>query len=131
LLQQLHCDGDEAEYPPATRGGLATWQARRASATLRSHLAGDVSLATIAGECGLSASRFAHAFRVTFGLPPHRWLIGQRIQVATDLLRRSTLPIVDIALRAGFSDQAALYRAFRRAMHTSPSQWRRARSVIV
>jgi hypothetical protein len=53
--------------PGLVRGDLAPWQARRAREFLRANLGGDVSLASVAAECNLSMSHFAHAFRRTFG----------------------------------------------------------------
>jgi AraC family transcriptional regulator len=50
-------------------GHLAPWQARRAKEFLSANLHGDVPLASVAAECNLSASHFAHAFRRTFGRP--------------------------------------------------------------
>jgi AraC family transcriptional regulator len=50
-------------------GHLAPWQARRAKEFLSANLYGDVPLASVAAECNLSVSHFAHAFRRTFGRP--------------------------------------------------------------
>jgi AraC family transcriptional regulator len=50
-------------------GHLAPWQARRAKEFMSANLYGDVPLASVAAECNLSASHFAHAFRRTFGRP--------------------------------------------------------------
>ncbi len=111
----------------ARPGGLAPWQQRRATELLRANLGGELSLLDVARECGLSPSHFAHAFKRTFGQPPHRWLVEQRLRLAKALLIDTTLPIVDIALRAGFADQSACYRAFRRDTGMSPNEWRRSR----
>ncbi len=111
------------------RGGLAPWQSHRATERLRENLDGNIRLADLARECGLSPSHFAHSFRKTFGQPPHRWLIEQRIRFAQNLLLRSSLPIIDIAHRSGFSDQTAFYRAFKRVTDSSPAQWRAGRKI--
>src|SRR5271156_11585 len=68
------------------RGGLATWQERRAKELLSANLQGDVSTADLARECSLSVSHFARAFRQTTGLPPHQWLLRHRIDEAHTLL---------------------------------------------
>jgi len=54
------------------RGNLAPWQTRRAKEFLSANLYADISLASVATECNLSVSHFAHAFRRTFGRSPHR-----------------------------------------------------------
>ena len=122
-----HHYGGVASALETHRGGLAPWQKDRATEMLRETLHGNISLAEIARHCGLSSSHFAHAFKESFGRPPHRWLIDHRVSVAKDLLLKSFLPVVDIALRAGFSDQTSFYRSFKRVTGTSPHTWRRNR----
>jgi AraC family transcriptional regulator len=108
-------------------GHLSPWQARRAKEFLSANLYGDVSLASVAAECDLSVSHFAHAFRRTFGRPPHRWLMERRIDAVKSLLLTSRLTLAEVASRCGFTDQSALNRSFKRVLGESPGQWRRSR----
>jgi AraC family transcriptional regulator len=107
------------------RGGLAPWQARRAKEILRANLQG-VPLKEVARECGISVSHFAHAFRRTLGMPPHRWLMEQRIVLSKQKLRDDRLSLTDVAAECGFCDQSHLTREFRRTVGVSPGAWRRA-----
>jgi AraC-like DNA-binding protein len=107
-------------------GGLAPWQARRVAEMIRQRLDGDIHLADLAGECGLSVSHFTRAFRKSFGMSPYRWLLERRIDRAKSLLATGGLSLADIALQAGFSDQTAFTRAFGRIVGDSPARWRRA-----
>lgn len=106
-------------------GGLAIWQQTRAEALLSDNLDGELGLPALAAECGLSPSHFARAFKVSFGVPVHRYLILKRLEIAKNLLRFSKNPLAEIALEAGFSDQPAFNRAFRTFVGTAPGQWRR------
>jgi AraC family transcriptional regulator len=108
------------------RGGLAPWQVRRAIEMIRENLDGDIHLSDLARECGLSVSHFTHTFRKSFGMSPCRWLLERRIDRSKELLVTSDLPIADIAIRSGFSDQTAFTRAFGRIVGNSPGRWRRA-----
>jgi AraC family transcriptional regulator len=119
--------GGVATSPRLIPGHLAPWQARRAKECLSANLFGDVSLASVAAECDLSVSHFAHAFRRTFGRPPHRWLMDRRIDAVKGLLLSSRLTLAEIASKCGFADQSALNRSFKRALGESPGQWRRSR----
>jgi len=56
--------------PSRPRGGLAPWQKRRVIDLFRQRLDGSLGLPTLAGECGLSVSHFARAFRQSFGTTP-------------------------------------------------------------
>jgi AraC family transcriptional regulator len=108
------------------RGGLAPWQVRRAAEMIRENLDGNIHLCDLAGECGLSVSHFTRAFRKSFGMSPCRWLLERRIDHSKTLLVATDLPIADIAIRSGYSDQTAFTRAFRRVVGDSPGRWRRA-----
>lgn len=111
--------------PQLKRGGLAPWQERRAKDILMTNLDGKISLEQLAGACGLSRSHFARAFKASTGLPPHRWLLAQRIERAQDLLLNSTLPIEEIASRCGFADQSHFTRIHIAVTGAAPGEWRR------
>jgi AraC-like DNA-binding protein len=120
--------GERLAVLPPFRGGLAPWQERRAKDMLLSRIDGNVSLADLARECELSRSHFARAFRATTGLPPHKWLLTRRVEMAQELLRDSRLTLKEIAIRCGFTDQSHFTRVFSKLMHVSPGDWRRQRS---
>jgi AraC-like DNA-binding protein len=107
------------------RGGLAPWQLRRARDFINANLAGDPSISDIASECGLSASYFVRAFKQATGLPPHRWLIKQRVERAKELLQGSSQELFDIAQLCGFVDQSHFTRVFSKSEGYSPGRWRR------
>jgi AraC family transcriptional regulator len=113
--------------PSIVRGGLAPWQLNRATDMLKANLDGQIALSQVAGECRLSVSHFVRAFKQTIGQPPYRWLLQQRIETAKELLLHSGLPMVEIALKCGFADQACFIRAFRKLLNTTPGEWRRIR----
>lgn len=111
------------------KGSLAPWQLRRATEMLRSDLCEDLGLQRVAEACRLSCSHFARAFKTSTGLPPHRWLMRERIERAQDLLMRSPFPLTEIALMCGFSDHSHFSRVFRVIRGVSPGAWRREHHV--
>jgi AraC-like DNA-binding protein len=111
------------------KGGLAPWQERRACDALAARLEGDMSLKIIAAECGLSVSHFSRAFRQSTGLPPHRWLLRHRVQVAKILMENNRQTLAQIAVVAGFADQSHFTRVFAKHVGVSPGAWRRAREI--
>ena len=127
LAHATYVYGGSTGSPSLIRGHLAPWQARRAKEFLNANLYGDVSLASVAAECDLSVSHFAHAFRRTFGRPPHRWLAERRIDAVKNLLLSSRLTLAEVASKCGFADQSALSRSFKRVLGESPGEWRRSR----
>jgi AraC-like DNA-binding protein len=93
-------------------------------------LDGDIALADLATECGLSPGRFMRAFKKSFGIPVRRYLLHRRIQASKSLLLHSDRPLLKVALEVGFTDQPAFNRSFRQIVGTSPGQWRRANAPM-
>lgn len=111
--------------PEAMRGGLAPWQVKRACERLEADLAGKLALEDIAAELDLSVSHFSRAFRASVGMPPHQWLLHQRISAAKQLMSVRGLSLAEIAISAGFSSQSHFTRVFSNLVGVSPGVWRR------
>lgn len=112
------------------KGGLTPSQLRRVTDHLSDRLDQRVSVADLAAVAGLSESWFAHAFKQTTGVPPHRWQMRLRVDRARDLLTAGTPP-VEVAARTGFADQAHLTRSFRSLLGTTPAAWQREHQTRV
>ena len=110
------------------QGGLSAQQIRRATDFLEDHLDGNIDLQQVAEVCDLSVSHFARAFKQTFRRPPYQWLIERRVDKAKQLMLTSRLPLADIAVRCGFTDQSALNRSFKRTCGVAPGAWRRTKN---
>jgi AraC-like DNA-binding protein len=63
------------------------------------------------------------AFKQHYGMTPHGYLINRRIQFARNQLRQGHL-IADVALEAGFADQAHFQRAFKQYLAATPGHYR-------
>jgi AraC-like DNA-binding protein len=109
------------------RGGLASWQARRVVAHIDANLTLRVSLDDLARLAGLSNGHFCRAFKQTFGVSAHAYLMRRRIEFAQGAMLKTRLPLSEIALTCGLSDQSHFTRAFRRIVGETPNAWRRAR----
>lgn len=107
------------------RGALAPWQVRCATDLMIERMGEDISLSEPARACGLSVSYFSRAFKRSVGLPPHRWLLLQRVLRAKELLRVPDRPLADIAAACGFADQSHFTRVFTQITGASPSAWRK------
>ena len=107
-------------------GGLSPSQLRRASRFLASSSVTSSSVADVAARLRMSPSQFARAFKVSTGMPPHRWQLRHRVARAQELLMYSDLPLAEIALEAGFAEQSHFSRVFKDAVGISPGTWQRA-----
>jgi transcriptional regulator GlxA family with amidase domain len=70
---------------------------------------------------GLSTFHFARAFHQSMGIPPHSYVLRRRLEQVKHMLRETQLPLSEIALATGFSDQSHLARHFHRLTGVSPS----------
>ncbi|MBS1800570.1 MAG: AraC family transcriptional regulator [Acidobacteria bacterium] len=80
------------------------------------------SLKELASLSSFSASHFLRTFRETVGLTPHAYITQLRIEHAASLLRAG-IPVVEVAVRAGFVDQSHLTRQFKRILGITPGQY--------
>jgi AraC-like DNA-binding protein len=104
-------------YSPAV-AGLA-----RARDYLSEHCSENVSLARLAALVGLDPFALLRGFSRVYGLPPHAWLIQERVRRARKLLRTG-LPPADVAAEVGFADQSHLTRHFKRIVGMTPGRYR-------
>jgi AraC-like DNA-binding protein len=115
VLAQLH---------PRIRGGLPPRALRRVREHIDGHLEETISIETLAGIVGLSMYHFARAFKQSEGLTPHEYLVRCRVRRAQELLASTDLPLSEIALASGFSDQSHFARRFREHVGITPSSYR-------
>lgn len=105
--------------------GLSRTELARAKEMLAAGLDGQILVGDIAAACGVSRSHFIRGFRAATGVTPYHWLLRQRVARARDLLVQSDLPIADVAVSCGFSDQSHMTRVFTRITGSTPGAWRR------
>lgn len=106
-------------------------EANRLAAELRALLDAriptGVSLREAATTLHAHPTHLIRCFKQTYGLPPHTYLTGKRIDQARRLLldgHRAT----DVATTVGFHDQAHLNRHFARHVGTTPARYQRTRT---
>jgi AraC family transcriptional regulator len=85
----------------------------------------DISLSELADVVQMSQYRFARAFKQSTGMPPHQYLLSQRIDRAKQLLTMTQLPISDISYQLGFANQSHFTATFRRFTTVTPNMYRK------
>jgi transcriptional regulator GlxA family with amidase domain len=109
---------------PRIRGGLPPRALRRVREFVDEHLEENIGIQALASIAGLSMYHFARAFKQSERITPHEYLIQCRVQRAKDLLAETDLPLSEIALASGFSDQSHCARRFREHVGVTPSSYR-------
>jgi AraC-like DNA-binding protein len=77
---------------------------------------------------GLTRYDLARQFRMRFGTSPHRYALMRRIELARELMDGGRA-LADVALDAGFADQAHFTRVFRSAVGLTPARYRTLRAT--
>ncbi len=107
------------------RPGLSPGQLAVVRDMMDARLSEPIALADLAATASLSVSQFSRQFKASTGQTPHRFLVRLRLEQACRLLRASTMPIAEVAVRCGFSHQEHLTRVLRSHLETTPAALRR------
>ena len=122
---------DTRDFKLVRRSKLPTFALSRVLERMELEAAEDLDLHTLARESGYSKSQFLRMFRASMGCSPHQWLIQLRIERAKQMLRRGSIPLIEIAAACGFSSHAHLSRSFRKAVGVAPNQYRRVPDLFM
>jgi AraC-like DNA-binding protein len=93
------------------------------------HSERELRIADLASAVGVDPAHLARTFRGHYGMTAGAYLREIRVQRAADALTRSSVPLSQIALDAGFADQSHFTRLFRTAYGVTPQRWRALRSL--
>ncbi len=94
---------------------------------LDEHTTEPCKLSDVASTLDRSVSHLIRSFTATFGVSPHAYLVGRRIDAARPLLLAG-VPPAEVATMVGFYDQAHLTRHFKRHLSTTPARYARRRA---
>jgi AraC-like DNA-binding protein len=83
------------------------------------------TIASLAGEVGLSRAAFARRFTAAVGEPPLAYLTRWRMILAGRLLRDTDMTLAAVAHHVGYSSEFAFAKAFKRDHGIAPGVYRR------
>lgn len=124
LVEALRSTPGEGS-PPGLLRGLADARLAPAMRQMHGQLARPWTVAQLAKTAALSRSAFFERFTRTVGLPPMEYLLGWRMAVARNLLRRHELGLAEVAGRVGYGSASAFSAAFSRHVGQAPSRYAR------
>ena len=120
VAERIRASLGAPDAPPPPTGDRLAAEALRDY--LDERLFEPLTLADAARYIGWSPAHAARAFATVFGIPPHAYVIGRRLDAARDRIL-SGRPLSEVATEVGFFDQAHLTRRFRRFLGTTPSRF--------
>ncbi|MDJ0714730.1 MAG: AraC family transcriptional regulator [Prochloraceae cyanobacterium] len=102
-------------------GGLSPYQLRQVIDYIQAHLSEEIGLKPMADLIGISQCHFLREFKKTVGLTPHKYIMQERVKMAKRLLKKQqNLPLAEVALTCGFSNQSHLGRVFKQQTNMTP-----------
>ena len=108
------------EPAPAQAGNL-----EEVARYMEEHLDEPLSIPQLSRRAFLSPTAFKAAFRQRYGLAVHAWLRQRRMERAAQLLRGSSLTVLEVAQSVGYSSGSQFTAAFRERYGTSPGKFRK------
>ena len=124
LVEALRSTPGE-ETPPGLLRGLADARLAPVMRQMHGQIARSWTVAELAKTAALSRSAFFEHFRRTVGLPPMDYLLGWRMAVAKDLLRRNDLGVAEVSRLVGYGSASTFSTAFSRHVGQPPSRYAR------
>lgn len=114
------------QAPPGLLRGLSDARLSAAIRQMHGKPARSWTVAQLAKEAALSRSAFFDRFTRFVGLPPMEYLLGWRMALAKDLLRRGELGLAAVAERVGYQSASSFSTAFSRYVGQPPGRYARA-----
>ncbi|MCA9260976.1 MAG: substrate-binding domain-containing protein [Planctomycetales bacterium] len=93
---------------------------------IQKHAGEPIGVEDVVSRLDISRRMFEIRFRQIVGRTPHQELRRLRLARAQRLLIETNLPLSKIALAAGFCSAAHMSQTFRKALETTPAQYRRS-----
>lgn len=106
-------------------GELHSWRVSAVMEYISKHLTDRITIETLCAITGTSRSHLSYIFKAETGFSIVDYINRQRVAASCGMLRSTDLPVIDIALSCGFSDQSYFNRIFRSIKGVSPSRYRR------
>ena len=91
---------------------------------IEANLEEKITLSELASIAGVGKFYFCRLFKASTHMTPYKYVLCQRVERAKKLLKESDLPISDIALESGFSNQSHLAKHFRNMLDLTPLGYR-------
>lgn len=109
----------------AVKGGLSPKVAALVCDYMQANFQRQVYLAELADLAQLSEYHFCRMFKQSMAQTPQAYLLAIRIERTKQAIQAGHLPLAEIALQCGFSNQSHMGRYFKKCVGVSPSAYRR------
>src|SRR3984893_11872185 len=116
----------EVRYPLSGPPRLTNDQLTAAIDFIHDHIGESLELGSISRAAGLSEFHFARLFKAATGATPFQFVTRTRMELAKELLRKTRLPIFEIAERVGYKKPSHFSARFRTVSGCGPDAYRKS-----
>ena len=106
-------------------GATAEVDDKRLESVVMGAVAENLTLEELAERCFVSVSTFKRRFRKRFSLPPHKWFIVRKLDLAYRMILATDVAVTEVARLSGFTNSSHFIAAFKRRYNITPASLRR------
>ncbi len=131
LIDRIRRPDDRQRLPIGARVGVQNPRLLAIIELMEANVAEPLSLADISEATGISRRHVERLFRHHMSRSPARYYLDVRLERARRLLRHSTMPIVEVAIAAGFVSASHFSKRYRERYGISPQSDRRESDAVL
>jgi AraC-like DNA-binding protein len=103
---------------------------RQLKVTVESNLDHTVTVEELAFLCNMSLSTFKRKFARIYGVPPNKWLLQKRMELAADLLLHQREKPSEVYHKVGYENHSSFTQSFKQVYGVTPSDFQQGGGVV-
>jgi AraC-like DNA-binding protein len=97
---------------------------------VETHVSNPVSLEDLAFLCHTSLSTFKRRFIKIYGMPPNKWILLKRMEIARNLLLHHNEKPSDVYHKVGFENHSSFTQSFKKNFGVTPKAFQQQLNVL-
>ena len=112
-------------FRPSQQPDAGEWQLR---AAVEGNLDHTITVEELAFLCNMSISTFKRKFARTYGMPPNKWLLQKRMELAADLLLHQQEKPSEVYHKVGYENHSSFTQSFKQIYGVTPKEFQQGAS---
>ena len=102
------------------KSDVVDWQLR---AAVEGNLDHSITVEELAFLCNMSISTFKRKFARVYGMPPNKWLLQKRMELAADLLLHQQEKPSEVYHKVGYENHSSFTQSFKQVYGVTPREF--------
>jgi len=107
-------------FRPSQQPDASDWQLR---AAVEGNLDHNITVEELAFLCNMSLSTFKRKFARVYGIPPNKWLLQKRMELAADLLLHHQVKPSEVYHKVGYENHSSFTQSFKQIYGVTPREF--------